>query len=289
MDVQRPIPRQRLSADWGRAVADAIAAGRLSGDGVLRTPVGTSTAPVQPPPVSVPPPPGECFAAWVASDGEGGHVLRVRKGALRDPSRGGAELEYSASDFTDGGEWWEAMLPAGGATVAAIADGEGGWTLRLLASGATASGDAWPVADVGAADGHATKVRQLRTGDISIGSSGIHYGDAEGAEKADSWSIADGTPAILDIGRAKVLIDSRGNVISWNAASGGGGGEDEPDDPEAPSAPPPCGNPLNATDDDDPLLGHGGGGSGGTTDNDYNPLDYEGPGGFTPTCGGNAA
>lgn len=279
MDVQRPIPRQRLSANWGRAVADALLSGRLDGHGLVRTPSGTSLPPTPAPAPAVTPPPAARFAAWVASDGEGGHVLRVRKGALRDPSRGGAELEYSASDFTDGSEWWEAMLPAGGATVAAIADGEGGWTLRLLASGATASGDAWPVADVGAADGHATKVRQLRTGDISIGSSGIHYGDAEGAEKADSWSIADGTPAILDIGRAKVLVDSRGNVISWNAASGGGG-EDEPYDPEAPSAPPPCGNPLNDTEEEDynPLS------SSDNDSDDYNPLNYEGPGGYTPKC-----
>lgn len=106
----------------------------------------------------------------------------------------------------------------------------------------------------------------------------IHFGDAEDARKRNSWSVADDKPAILDLGTAKILVDSRGNVISWNMKSGGDGEESSPDDPTPPSAPPPCGNPLNDTDDDDynPLND--------TDDDDYNPLNYEGEGGYTPAC-----
>ena len=122
--------------------------------------------------------------------------------------------------------------------------------------------------------------RQFVGEPIETGSSAIHYGDASGATTATSWSIADEKPAILDIGRAKVLVDSRGNVISWNASSGGGEGGDEPADPEAPSAPPPCGNPLNDTEEEDynPLS------SSDDDSDDYNPLNFEGPGGYTPKC-----
>lgn len=59
--------------------------------------------------------------------------------------------------------------------------------------------------------------------------------------------------------------------------SPGGGGENDPNNP------PPCGNPLNANDDDDPLSGAGG------DDGDHNPLNYEGEGGYTPTCYGDDA
>ena len=76
----------------------------------------------------------------------------------------------------------------------------------------------------------------------------------------------------------------------YSSHSGGGGGDDGGDDGEGdeetpgqnvdPNNPPPCGNPLNANDDDDPLSGD---------DGDHNPLNYEGEGGYTPTCYGDDA
>ena len=116
----------------------------------------------------------------------------------------------------------------------------------------------------------------------------IHFGDAEDASAADSWNVADGKPAILKLKDAdgnviaKVLVDSRGNIVSWGVADEGG----EPDDPTPPKDPPPCGNPLNdvSGDDDNPLEDLGGGG-GGDPQDDHNPLDYEGSGGYTPECG----
>lgn len=76
---------------------------------------------------------------------------------------------------------------------------------------------------------------------------------------------------------------------SGGGGGGDGGGDDEGDDEESPGQkpdpnnPPPCGNPLNATDDTDPFSEDGG------ADDDYNPLNYEGEGGYTPTCFGDDA
>ena len=158
--------------------------------------------------------------------------------------------------------------------------GTGGGSITLATSLSGVTGDFRVLGAIVKDDAGRFTSRQFVGEPIETGSSAIHYGDAEGATTATSWSIADGTPAILDIGRAKVLVDSRGNVISWNASSGGGEGGDEPADPEAPTAPPPCGNPLNDTEEEDynPL---------DPTDDDsddYNPLNYEGPGGYTPKC-----
>lgn len=116
----------------------------------------------------------------------------------------------------------------------------------------------------------------------------IHFGDAEDAKAEDSWSVADDKPAILKIkgSTVKVLVDSRGNIISWtrnpDSSDTPEDTDDDPDDPESPSEPPPCGNPLNRVDDSDPFTAGGG-------KDDRNPLDYEGVGGFTPTCYGDDA
>ena len=118
----------------------------------------------------------------------------------------------------------------------------------------------------------------------------IHFGDAEDAKAEDSWSVADDKPAILKIkgSTVKVLVDSRGNIISWkrnpDSSDTPEDTDDDPDDPESPATPPPCGNPLNRVDDSDPF-----GGNVEDEDNDRNPLDYEGDGGFTPTCFGEDA
>ena len=118
----------------------------------------------------------------------------------------------------------------------------------------------------------------------------IHFGDAEDATAQDAWNVADETPGILNISDAdgnvlaKILVDSRGNIISWGVADE----EGEPDDPAPSKAPPPCGNPINDNDDSNPLDAEGGGG-GAEPQDDYNPLDYEGPGGYTPQCREDAA
>lgn len=130
-------------------------------------------------------------------------------------------------------------------------------------------------------DGTTVSVNAAGGGFAAPAKQAEHFGNAEDAEVAESWSVSDDEPAIIDLGTAKILVDSRGNVIAWNVKAGDGdGGEDgddsSPDDPTAPSAPPPCGNPLNADDDYNPLDD--------TEDDDYNPLNYEGEGGYTPTC-----
>lgn len=73
---------------------------------------------------------------------------------------------------------------------------------------------------------------------------------------------------------------------SGGGDGGGDGGDDGGGDEETPGGqnpdpnnPPPCGNPLNANDDPDPFAEDGG-------DDDYNPLNYEGDGGYTPKCFG---
>ena len=95
-----------------------------------------------------------------------------------------------------------------------------------------------------------------------------HFGNAEDAESRTEWEQTEEVPAILKIDnekKYKILIDSRGNVVSW--------GEDAEE-------PPPCGNPLNRDDDYNPV------GGGGATSH---PLDGEGDGGYTPTCFGEDA
>lgn len=114
-----------------------------------------------------------------------------------------------------------------------------------------------------------------------------HFGDAEDAKAEDEWSVADDKPAILKIKDSivKVLVDSRGNIISWKRKPDSAGpdypDEDDPDDlgdPMAPAIPPPCGHPLNAEP--------GGGPFDDYEDDDRHPLDYEGDGGYTPICFG---
>lgn len=109
-------------------------------------------------------------------------------------------------------------------------------------------------------------------------SSADHFGDASGANKEPAWNIADDKPAILETAGAKILVDSRGNVISWTTPSPGDGPYD---DPEEPSAPPPCGNPLNGDVTDNPLDRPA-----ADRGTDYNPLDYPGRGGYTPESSG---
>lgn len=132
--------------------------------------------------------------------------------------------------------------------------------------------------------------RQLVHGPIEA--DGNHFGSADDAESRTEWEQTEEVPAILDLDgatRFKILVDSRGNIVSWTSGEEG----EEPEDPENPREPaPPCGNPLNDSDDSNPLdrpEGAGGGGGGGNAQEDHNPLDYEGDGGFTPTCGGEAA
>lgn len=314
MAVASPIPQQRISADWGRSVAEAIAAGRLLGPGVARTPVGTTLPAPLPAPPSREAPPSSHFAVWVAK-GDAGLVLRVLKGAVRDGS--GAALDYEETDFTDGaGGFWEAAAPEGSATVVAEALGTG-WTLRI----ADDDGDqAWrvPVANVDVSD-DSRKIDQLHTGDILLPHQ-EHWGDAKPltelpADADGSWearknpaegetasAVAESSLIELELdeeGRVSAkryrtrTFDTHGNLIAISdrteSATPDPGGEEKPD---------PCGNPLNAgseaTDDDwDNPLSSGGGGGGANDDaHDHppewdNPLDSEGDGGYTPTCRNN--
>lgn len=308
MDVQRPIPNQKLRADWGRAVAEAVRSQGLGGPGVLRTPGGTSIAPAPLPGPARAEPPPEGFAAWFAAAEEGGALsVRVRKGAARGAD--GAELAYAATDFSDAGDWWEAPAPDGAAEIAAEADGDGGWTLRLLSGAEDGAAPAWrvPLAAVEAGEG-VRRVVQLRTGDIQPPDG--HWGDEEPlveipADGAGEWRAlkeagADERPsavaesALVDIeldADGKVTakryrtrtVDSRGNVVAISeraedADPDPGGAEDAPETP-------PCGHPLNLDDDHHPL-GGGGGGDGAGEDDDDHPLNHEGPGGYTPNCAG---
>lgn len=296
MDIQRPIPRQKLRADWGRAVADAVRAQGLDGPDVLRTPGGTSLPPVQPPGVRTRPPrrPWEAVAAL---DPENGWSLRVFAGlAVLDGKQLAAPADAAGSDVESGLSWFDVGREdfGGESGYLVVAAGEDGWELRREEEAAGEGGDEasgpwraiawidWPAEA-------APKIRQLDIGVVDLGG-GIHFGDAADAESRTEWEQTEEVPAILALDnetKYKILIDSRGNVVSWTSAEDG----EEPDNPTPPSPPPTCGNPLNDADDSNPLdrrpPEHGG--SGNADADDHNPLDYEGDGGFTPSCGGEAA
>ena len=116
-----------------------------------------------------------------------------------------------------------------------------------------------------------------------IEADGNHFGDAENAESASTWNQSDETPAILEITgetKCKVLVDRRGNIISWTSSEDG----EVPDTPTPPTPPPTCGNPLNDPVSDNPLDDPAAGGGGDGDDDTGNPLDSEGDGGYTPAC-----
>lgn len=231
----------------------------------------------------------------LAGDGTPARPMTPRAAPTTQPARmwqihvttGGAVTVDGGDIYADGGRFTLATSNLGTAAGNALViwtPGTDGGSLSLSTE-VPASGNFRVIGAIVQDGASHFSSRQFIGEPIVAGGSGIHFGDAEDAEVAESWSVADGTPAILDIGRAKVLVDSRGNVISWNAAAGADAGDDdEPADPEAPSPPPPCGNPLNRQDDYHPL----GGGGGKDHDDDYNPLNYEGDGGFTPECGPDA-
>ena len=209
MDVQRPIPNQRLRADWGRAVAEAVRAQGLGGPGVLRTPGGTSLAP--------PPLPGPAarpvrrpFGARVAAapGAAAGDPpvlgLTVRPGRVFFVAGGGtAEVPYAASDFATesasggdevDGELWtkRSGLPQGVFWVFAEVSFSGGeptgWTLRCASSLSPSTGArSWPVArcELAAANAAAglaggLAVDQLRLGCIVVTPGDGGEGDDDG-------------------------------------------------------------------------------------------------------------
>lgn len=169
----------------------------------------------------------------------------------------------------------------------------------------------YPIAHVNKADAYVT---QMHHGAIMLAppSGGIHWGEVEpitevNADRSGSWD-ADKTgenptavneSSIVDIDvdkEGKVTsvyyrtrtIDSNGNVVAISDRTETP--SDDPEDPEEPKDPdaPTCGNPLNDEGEDDshPLDSGdaSGGGGAGSGIEDSNPLDYEGEGGFTPTC-----
>lgn len=138
-----------------------------------------------------------------------------------------------------------------------------------------------------------------------------HWGDAEEfveiGKASDEWAARPGDPRaqgvalpvvtllekdsdgkITDIAFRTVTFDEMGNAV--HVAGEKATPDPSPGKPDD-SAPPACGNPLNEADDSNPLdvAPGGGGGERRDDDDDHNPLDYEGDGGFTPTCGGEAA
>lgn len=295
MDIQRPIPNQKLRADWGRAVADAVRAQGLDGPGVLRTPGGTSLPPVQPPGVRTRPPrrPWEAVAAL---DPENGWSLRVFAGlAVLDGKQLAAPADAAGSDVESGLSYFDVGRDAFGGEsgfLVVAAGEEDGWVLRREEEAAGEGGDEasgpwraiawidWP-ADA------APKIRQLDLGVVDLGGvdlgGGIHFGDAADAESRTEWEQTEEVPAILDLDgatRFKILVDSRGNIVSWTSGEDG----EEPETPSAPQPPPECGNPLNDPVSDNPLDDPAGGGGGDGDDDTGNPLDSEGDGGYTPAC-----
>ena len=168
-----------------------------------------------------------------------------------------------------------------------VAAGEDGWELRREEESAGEGGDEasgpWrAIAWIDWPAGAAPKIRQLDIGVVDLGG-GIHFGDAADAETASTWKQSDETPAILEIDgetKCKVLVDSRGNIISWTSSEDG----EDPDTPTPPTPPPTCGNPLNDPVADNPLDDPDAGGGGGGDDDTGNPLDSEGDGGYTPAC-----
>jgi len=316
MDVQRPIPDQRIRADWGRAVAEAIAAQGLSGRGVLRTPVGTSLPPAPIPGAARSDPPDAPFSCVLAA-GSPGPVLRVRAGDVRDAA--GDPLGYSPEGgFKVAGDWFEAAAPEGAATVAAESAPRGRWTLRILGADDAdedgADGPEWrvPIAEVETGEG-VRRVRQLRTGDIALPAR--HWGATDPlveipADDAGEWravvegdrekatAVAESRLVDIDVdGDGRVTarhyrtqtIDASGNVVAISERTEAA--EPDPEEGEDGGETPNCGHPLNGGGASGgggggghPLDGGGedtsGGGGGG------HPLDYEGRGGYTPRCSG---
>ena len=191
MEVKRPIPRQRLRADWGRAVADGLSASQLSGDGVLRTPAGTSIPPIQPPPVPVRPARRPFDVQIGAYKSNNQLVMRfsVVPGKVWHVSGTSvAELAYSATDFTakgsadgfDGTHWvCDAPSSANAAkylcaclTYSGSSVAPAGWTLRLLDSTSRTGETCLPVAILTPASGGGWRIEQLRLGEIFVNAGG---------------------------------------------------------------------------------------------------------------------
>jgi len=176
MDIQRPIPNQKLRADWGRAVADAIRAGRLEGDGTFRSPVGSSVAPIQPPAPARGhvPPPWTVMATWdaTANSGDGDWAMRVIHGAV---TRDGVALAAPRPDgqyADDRPAYTDVSRTTFGSTtgflvVEAASASAYAWSLRRDAA---AAGDGFrAIASVSWAAGEPPLVVQLHHGPVELG------------------------------------------------------------------------------------------------------------------------
>ena len=199
MDVQRPIQNQKLRADWGRAVADAVAAGRLEGDGTFRSPVGASLAPVQPPPVPFRPA-RRPFDVQIGAY-KSGNQLVIRFSVVPGKvwyvsGTSVTELAYSATDFTtkgtaDGfdGTNWVCGAPASTPgqhyicaclTYSGSSAAPAGWTLRLLAPPSRTGETCLPVAVLTPLSGGGWKIEQLRHGEIFVQAAALPGPDPAG-------------------------------------------------------------------------------------------------------------
>ena len=219
MEVKRPIPRQRLRADWGRAVADGLSASQLSGDGVLRTPAGTSIPPIQPPPVPVRPArrPFDVQLGAYRSSGDSVPCFSVVPGKVwYVDGTSVTELTYSASAFTtkgtaDGfdGTHWVVDAPANASaakyacaclTYSGSSAAPAGWTFRLLDSTSRTGETCLPVAILTPASGGGWKIDQLRLGEIFVQAGGdpdaAHSGEDDSSEAVEV--VLDGYGAVAD-------------------------------------------------------------------------------------------
>lgn len=323
MEVRKPIRNQRISADWGRSVAERLRALDVSAEGATRTPTGATLPPRTDPGVAYANPPDEPFAVWLGADTElyaeepSAPRVRVRLGSVRNAA--GEPLSRHDGDFAYDADArrFEAEAPDGTSTVAAEDDGNGGWTLRLL-SGGESGAPAWrvPIAEIAVSEKE-RRVLQLRTGDIALPE---HWGatspmaeipaDGDGSWNAvvegsrdDASAVAESRLVDIDVDSdGKVTgrhyrtqtIDANGNVVAISERTENP--DPEPGAGEDGGATPECGHPLNgeseaATGGDHPLDAGGGNreqGYNNADDGGGHPLDSEGPGGFTPLCADDA-
>ena len=214
MDVQRPIQNQRITSDWGRAVADAVAAGRVSGDGVLRGPSGTSLPPIQPLPVPYRPA-REPFDVQLGAY-KSGNQLVIRFSVVPGKvwyvdGTSVTELTYSATAFTtkgpaDGfdGTHWVVNAPANASaakyacaclTYSGSSAAPAGWTLRLLDSTSRTGETCLPVAILTPASGGGWRIEQLRLGEIFVHADGDAH---RGADSDAVEVVLDGSYATPD-------------------------------------------------------------------------------------------
>jgi hypothetical protein len=305
MDIPTPTPPPPISGYRSRAINAAVAYASalrpVAGPGIrVADGPGGKTISVDPRSLPDAPRPWTVRAVPLVGAAPSQVEWRVRVWAglvvadgapVEGPEPGGVDeatgLEWHDAPEGGGGEApWLCVEVADSDSAADAASGSNAWRLAWRSE---AAGETWRAIAHLDDPGPPPRLAQLDVGVVDLGDAAHHFGDAEDAETRTAWEQSEEVPAILELDnetKYKVLVDSRGNIISWTSGEGG----EEPETPAAPTPPPACGNPLNETVDSNPLDGEGaGGGNGREEGDDYNPLNYEGDGGYTPKCGGEEA